>query len=32
MTILTPILTREHAYDDEQADECHQSEHDKGGC
>jgi hypothetical protein len=31
MTILAPILTREHAYDDEEADDSHQSEHDEGG-
>jgi hypothetical protein len=31
MTILAPILTREHADDDEEADDRHQSEHDKGG-
>ena len=32
MTILAPILTREHAYDDEEADDRHQSDHDEGGC
>jgi hypothetical protein len=31
MTILAPILTREHAYDDDETDERHQSEHDEGG-
>jgi hypothetical protein len=31
MTILAPILTREHTYDDDEADECRQSEHDEGG-
>jgi hypothetical protein len=30
MTILAPILTLEHAYDDDEADERHQSQHDKG--
>jgi hypothetical protein len=31
ITILAPILTREHAYDDEEADDRQQSEHEKGG-
>jgi hypothetical protein len=31
MTILAPILTREHAHDDEEADDRQQSEDDKGG-
>jgi hypothetical protein len=31
MTIRAPILTREHAHDDEEADDRQQSEDDKGG-
>jgi hypothetical protein len=30
MTVLAPILTGEHAYDDEEADDRHQSAHDEG--